>query len=109
VRCLIEPTRTTPCNFNRATNCYFQLMASRKPRTPNSKSSATSACWKPLAHAPIRPAREHREFWGIEPLLLNRTSASVPRELTMTAKSKHLDLMASSLGQVRRYSRGLTN
>ena len=101
MRCLIEPTRTTPCNFNRATNCYFQLMASRKPRTPNSKSSATSACWKPLAHAPIRPARE--------PLLLNRTSASVPRELTMTAKSKHLDLMASSLGQVRRYSRGLTN
>src|SRR5947209_8471711 len=51
VLCLIGPTRTTPCNFNRATNCYSQLMASRKPRTPTSKSSATSACWKPRAHA----------------------------------------------------------
>src|ERR1700728_626920 len=51
VRCLIGPTRTTPRNFNRATSCYFQLTASRKPRMPNSKSSATSACWKPLAHA----------------------------------------------------------
>src|SRR5215472_11847019 len=51
VRCPIGPTRTTPRNFNRVTSCYSQLTASRKPRTPNSKSSATSACWKPLAHA----------------------------------------------------------
>jgi hypothetical protein len=51
VRCRIGPTGTTLRNFNRATSCYFQLTASRKPRTPNSKSSATSACWKPLAHA----------------------------------------------------------
>src|SRR5215471_3706455 len=50
-RCLIGPTRTTAHNSNRATSCCSQLTASRKPRTPNSNSSATSAFWKLLAHA----------------------------------------------------------
>src|SRR5262245_11464233 len=50
-RCLIGPTRITLRNFNRATACCSQLTGSRKPRTPNSKSSATSACSKPRAHA----------------------------------------------------------
>src|SRR5580698_1214543 len=49
VHCPIGSTRTTLRNFNPATNCFCQLTASRKPRTPTSKSSATSACSKPLA------------------------------------------------------------
>jgi serine/threonine protein kinase len=32
-------------------NIFVVDRSPRKPRTPNSKSSATSACWKPLAHA----------------------------------------------------------
>src|ERR1700733_9648642 len=70
VRCRIGPTRTTPRNFNRATNCYSQLTASRKPRTPNSKSSATSACSKPLA-----PATEARSKFNAPSCSRSRPSA----------------------------------
>lgn len=50
-RCLIGPTRATPRNFNRATCCCSRRTASRKPKTPGSKSSATNASCKPLAPA----------------------------------------------------------